>query len=154
MNSIRTDQSRTLWRCWKFLAILVVVIVRIQVGQPTFAFEPLPVVSPIALIANPEKYNGKKIVVTGFVSLGFERNRLFLSPYDAGEFNDNSLFLDLAGVDESLETRWMKELDQKTVDIEGTFYLPKNAAYWSGYPNGIIGKITKMQLHVAYPSKE
>ncbi|HUY26789.1 MAG TPA: hypothetical protein VMV27_05170 [Candidatus Binataceae bacterium] len=110
------------------------------------ANEPLPVVPLIALIAQPQKYDGKRIVVTGFATMGFENTYLFLSPYDADEFTNNALLLDFRSVDKSRFQRWSRELDHKTVEVEGTFYLPKNAAFWTGYPNGIITKITSMQL--------
>jgi hypothetical protein len=43
--------------------------------------------SIIRVISSPEKYNGKKIFITGYYSSGFERSGLFLSRDDAHVFN-------------------------------------------------------------------
>jgi hypothetical protein len=118
----------------------------------------------ISLIAEPEKYDGKTVVVIGYLSLGWERSFLFLSPYDSQEFiTENALFLDLGNAaleprrelsesDKTKRKRWEAFLDHETGEVHGTFYLPKKAgAYWTGYPNGIITNITDMQLRDVHP---
>ena len=40
-------------------------------------------VSMVALLANPEKYNGKKVRVTGFLHVQFEDNAIYLHKDDA-----------------------------------------------------------------------
>jgi len=39
-----------------------------------------------------------------------------------------------------------RSLDHQTIEVEGTFHVPKDAGYWTNYPNGFIGDITKLQL--------
>jgi hypothetical protein len=121
-------------------------------------------VSIISLIAQPRTYDGKNVVVTGYLSFGWERSFLFLSPYDAQVFDSNAIFLDIGNAalghprehreSENTPTKQWALLDHETVDVEGTFYYPEKGEgdYWSGYPNGIITNITGMQLHEIHPS--
>lgn len=129
-----------------------------------WALQPEPVVSLVSLIAEPEKYDGKVVVVTGYVSLGFERSFLFLSPYDSQEFIlANALFLDLGNAaleprrelnesDKGKRKHWEALLDHETCEVQGTFYYPKKeGGFWTGYPNGLITNITDMRLNVVHP---
>jgi hypothetical protein len=115
-------------------------------------------VSLISLIAEPQRYDGRVIVVTGYLSLGWERERLFLSPYDAQVFNDNGIALDVGNValgsppkpteSEKKKIGQWSLLDHQTVEVEGTFYYPgkEKGSYWSGYPNGTITHITDVRF--------
>jgi hypothetical protein len=139
--------------------LLVSSIFTIASRPQCWALQPAPVVSIISLIAAPEKYDRKIVQVTGYVTLGFERNFLFLSPYDSQEFiARNALSLDFgnkvleprADLDESEKAKhkqWEALYDHQTVDVKGTFYYPKGVAFWTGYPNGIITNITDIELH-------
>ncbi|GEM_PF-2878135 len=115
-------------------------------------------VSLVSLIAEPQQYDGKAVLVTGYALLGFEQNELFLSPYDAQEFNTlNAISLDFGKTDGALRRQWTALFDHETVDIEATFYYPKEAgakagsSYWTGYPNGWLVNITSMRLHDFHP---
>ena len=74
-------------------------------------------VSFISLIANPEKYAGRKIWVIGFATLEFEGNVLYLSR-EAAEINDmtSAIWLDVAGLKANPQA-----YDHKYVLITGTF---------------------------------
>jgi len=84
---------------------------------------------------------------------GFETSSLFLSPYDAQEYNTlNAIYLDLGKTDESLQRRWAALFDHQTVDVEATFYYPQKHPEGSygigtGYPNGLLANITSIRLH-------
>src|SRR5713101_3287996 len=114
------------------LLFLSAIFMSIRAEQ-CWALQPEPVVSLVSLIAEPEKYDGKVVVVTGYVSLGFERSFLFLSPYDSQEFIlANALFLDLGNAalkprrelnasDKAKRKRWEALLDHETCEVQGTF---------------------------------
>jgi hypothetical protein len=104
---------------------------------------PLPVVSLVSLISRPEKYDGQRVVVKGYATFGFENSYLYLSPYDAQHsIGENAIWLQFK---ESQFRNW-RSLDHQTIEVEGTFHVPKNAAYWTNYPNGYVGEITRLQL--------
>jgi hypothetical protein len=111
----------------------------------TAAFaEPLPATSLISLISHPEKYDGKKVIVMGYATFGFEDSYLYLSPYDAQHLvKQNALWLNIKGY----QFASLRSLDRQTIAVEGIFRLPenpKNGAYWTNYPNGFI-EVTKLQ---------
>lgn len=71
-----------------FLVILfsfqTISVVSQQKKQIEFVYAP---VSPIHLIANPEKYDGKRIRLHGFLHYQFEDSALYLSKDDADYLN-------------------------------------------------------------------
>jgi hypothetical protein len=87
-------------------------------------------VSIVQLIATPDLFHGKKVVVTGYLTIGFEDNVLYLSQEDArvGNFKNGvwvgyakevSSRADLAEYDEYY--RRLKPYDKSYVSIEATF---------------------------------
>ncbi len=113
------------------------------------------VVSMVSLIAEPEHYNGQRVMVTGYARFGSEESMIFLNPYDSQEFiAENSIFLDTAKSDRAKVRRWRALFDHETIVVEGTFYYPTGAKpreLWTGYPNGIITDITDMRLQNIHP---
>ncbi len=104
-------------------------------------------VSLIRLIANPEKYDGKKLRVIGYLHLEFEGNGLFLhkEDYDIG-ISKNSIWVD---VDiKHPETSSLNKFSNHYVIIEGTFDGHDNGHM--GSCSGSIKKITRLDL---YPIK-
>jgi len=153
-GNVRSRSKRTMGTTGKLVAACV-ICVSVLVATNGWAFQREPV-SLVSLIAEPERYDGKDVSVTGYVLLGFEKSHLFLSPYDAQEFNvDNAIGLDFRKTDKTLERQWFALFDHQTVDIEATFYYPKKNAgpggYWSGYPNGWLVNISSMRLHDLHP---
>ncbi len=124
--------SRRNLRLLAFTAFLALLCLTAE----TVAFaQPLPVTSLISLISRPEKYDGKNVVVMGYATFGFENSYLYFSPYDAQHsLKQNAIWLNIKG---SQFTR-LGSLDHQTIAVEGIFHLPKNAAYWTNYPNGFI----------------
>jgi hypothetical protein len=97
----------------------------------------------MSLITRSEKYDGKRVAVAGYAAFGFEHSYLYFSPYDAQySIDENAVWLEFDG---SRFPNW-RSLDHQTIEVEGTFHVPKGAAYWTNYPNGYIGEITGLQL--------
>lgn len=76
-------------------------------------------VSLVALLADPERYDGRKVLVSGFVTLGFEGSGLHLdkSAYEAG-LRRNAVWLE--------KPKWLsaeaaRRLDRRYGDVAGTF---------------------------------
>ena len=104
-------------------------------------------VSLIRLIANPEKYGGKKLRVIGYLHLEFEGNGLFLhkEDYDVG-ISKNSIWVD---VDiKHPEASSFNKFSNHYVIMEGTFDSHDNGHM--GRSSGSIKKITRLDL---YPVK-
>lgn len=75
-------------------------------------------VSLVKLFANPEHYDGKKVRVVGYATLGFEVDRLYILPcFQKYSIPDSSLWLDIGP---SIEENRAKYHD-KIVLIEGRF---------------------------------
>jgi hypothetical protein len=98
-------------------------------------------VSLIALIANPEKFNGKHVRVRGYATVGLENNFLYLNPYNAQVFGvENAIALDLSVA----QFTQRRHLDHQPVEVEGTFFFPIGGL--GACPNGGITKITTFEL--------
>jgi hypothetical protein len=66
------------WRKFCLISALVFML-----GRPTASNVPLPsIVSMVQLIATPEKFDGKVVLVVGFLRLEFEGNCLYLHKED------------------------------------------------------------------------
>lgn len=74
--------------------------------------------SLIEIIANPERYDGKKIRIIGFMHLEFEGNGIYLNKSDyLNRISKNGLWLSISG---DLEKRGLK-LNDSYVIVEGVF---------------------------------
>ena len=72
--------------------------------------------SMIEVIANPERYDGKQVTVTGFLGIEFESQSLYLHREDYEYYLvKNSLAVDLSDHPEA--NKW----DRRYVTIDGTF---------------------------------
>ena len=93
----------------------------------------------VALLADPEKYDGKVIRTIGFMCLEYEGNALYLHEEDFryGLLKD-ALSLRLS----SAQQKQFKNLSLKYVIIEGTLYAngPERSEY-----GGAIGNITRLE---------
>jgi hypothetical protein len=118
----------------KFLVILLLVF-----GFNSLAFtqnsnvkeEKMYSISLIQLLANPEKYHGKKIHVMGYLNLEFEGNAIYLHKEDY----EHSLVKNGFWVEISNKTmKNGKEINQKYVLIEGEFDMNSHGhmGLWSG----------------------
>lgn len=76
-------------------------------------------VSLVALLADPERYDGRKVLVSGFVTLEFEGSGLHLdkNAYEAG-LRRNALWLDPP---KWLSAESARRLDRRYGDVAGTF---------------------------------
>lgn len=95
--------------------------------------------SLIDVIANADKYNGEKVRLIGFLSLGFESKAVYLSSLDyKHSITKNALWVD---VDKSGE---YKKFDKQYVLIEGVFDA-KNKGHLKLY-SGEIKDVTRIIL--------
>jgi hypothetical protein len=114
---------------------LLILLAASQIGAAIPAssgpntFEP---VSMIAIIANPERFDGKRVRVDGFLILEFEGNALYLDK-DAheGGLTKNAVWIDAPAW---ADTRAQKRLTGRYAHVEGTFN-PRHHGHlglWSG----------------------
>jgi len=98
-------------------------------------------VSIISVIANPEKYNGKKIRLKGYFTYQFEEHMLYLhkADYDASLYK-NALFLFTNK--EFLTEQGIDEPYRGYIVIEGTFTTDKGVFSYAN--TGALEDITMM----------
>lgn len=108
-------------------------------------------VSIYQLLANPDKYHNRLIVISGFYRLGFELSALFASKDDADYFiGKNSLWITFNNKDLKLESpsskfnplRRDERFDGKYVLIEGIFN--KDACGHLGMSAGEIKNVSRI----------
>lgn len=104
--------------------------------QISLQYEP---VSLVALLANPERYDGRRVFVSGFVSLEFEDCGLHLdrTAYEAG-LQRNAIWLDRP---KWLNSRDTQRLSQRYADVAGTF-----EASGRGHMGSYSGTLTQLRL--------
>lgn len=93
--------------------------------------------SIVALIANPDRYDGKLVRIIGFLRIEFEGNAIYLHQSDYEHaISKNGLWaeIDMA----------RKELDQKYVLVEGTFDAGNHGHM--GMFSGAITNIRRAQV--------
>ncbi len=100
--------------------------------------EPVPV-SIIELIANPQKYNNRKIRVTAFLNLEFEGNAIYLSPEDYYHLTGNCILIDPN--DMILSKKQILKLNY--VLIEGKFHALHKFDRYQSF--GVISEITRAE---------
>jgi len=91
-------------------------------------------VSLVQLLASPDKYDRKAVVVFGFLTIGQENNNLYLgkTDYDNALLTD-SIWVDLS--DDMLKKR--NELHMRYVRLVGVFHLGH-----AGHSNSSVGGIS------------
>ncbi len=79
-------------------------------------------ISLINLIATPEKYDEKPVMVEGVFRCEMESDRLYLSNDDYSKrISANAVSLDLADMDMSVNRKQLEQLNGRHVLIEGIF---------------------------------
>ena len=120
-----------------FLAFLF-AIGPLDLAVARAAYKPLPTVSLVSLIAAPEQFDGKRVVVIGFGTFRFEDLYIYLTPYDAEQgISENALALVLTAA----QLKASYKLHHQIVQVEGTFHgsrIPNQ--------NGYIDQITHVLL--------
>lgn len=113
-------------------------------GQSTTDFSPPLIekheefnVSLIQLIATPEKYHGKKVLVIGYLNIEFEGNAIYLHEEDYKHGLDKNAFW----VDFSKEIK-PEKYSKSYVIIEGTFNMNRQGHF--GLFSGTIENITRL----------
>ena len=78
-----------------------------------------PMVSMVQLLSSPDKYDGKRVVAFGFLTIGQENNNLYFGKTDY----DNDLLVNSIWVDVSEEMlKKISELNMRYVRIVGVFH--------------------------------
>jgi hypothetical protein len=70
-----------------FVAQIMLLLFASLAAQKNVPAEPSPAQSFVSVLANPEKYDGKQISLTGFLHVQFEDSALYLSKDDADYLN-------------------------------------------------------------------
>lgn len=107
-----------------FLIVVFMTAIPLQRGLTQ-----TPRVSLVSVIANGEGYSGKVLVVDGCVSIGFERNAVFLSRFDF----DHLIFTNAVRlVFEQGDFEKYSELDGTVCRVHGTFEANEGFAPFAG----------------------
>jgi len=98
-------------------------------------------VSIIKLIANPEKYHGKKVAVTGLLHYRFEDSSLYISSEsEKWNISENALWVNYADKVEVNPLKntptTLKDLDAKFVSVVGFFDM-NNHGHMGSYAGGL-----------------
>ncbi|WP_183562594.1 hypothetical protein [Mucilaginibacter sp. SP1R1] len=100
-------------------------------------------VSLINLIANPDKYNGKKIRVIGYLHLEFEGNALYLHKEDYDHaMNKNSIWVSIGP--KHPEVSNLKQYSDHYVIMEGTYDSRMNGHM--AMNSGSIKDVTRLDI--------
>jgi len=100
-------------------------------------------VSLVKLIANPEKYDGKRIQVIGYLHLEFEGNAIYLHEEDFKHaISENSFWVDFS--DKLTKKQDPKKFNDKYVIIIGTFKA--NDKGHMGMFGGTLDNIVRLDL--------
>jgi uncharacterized membrane protein YcgQ (UPF0703/DUF1980 family) len=122
------------------LALFALFVTTLFAFCPRVLGQAEPFVSLIQLIANPEKYDGKQVQVTGFLRLEFEGNRIFLHKEDyTYNIVENAVRI---GVTKE-QGQDLKDKNMHYVSVVGTFKAGKRG---TSNPNGTILKIAAVDL--------
>ena len=134
---------------------LILLFCGIAWGQKSISSEPYPLKPPslINVIANPEKYDGKRIRVSGFLHYQFEDSALYFSKDDADYLiTANAVWIRYGEkpVMQSIECQGQSKasisdldyLDGRYVSLEGTFNM--NERGHMGIFSGTIENVVRI----------
>lgn len=115
--------------------LILLAVSQIGAAKPALtdsnAFEP---VSLIAIVANPDLFDGKRVRVEGFLILEFEGDSLYLdkSAYEAS-LTRNALWI---GAPAWADPRTQRGLTRRYVFVEGTFN-PRHHGHMGAWPGAL-----------------
>ena len=123
-------RSRFAFVAFAFVALAVAGIAQ---GSPTG----LRTVSIVQLLSLPEKFDGKRIAVLGYLTIGQENNHLYLGRADYDNaLLPNSIWVDVS--DDMVKRR--NELNMKYVRMVGVFHVDQEGR--GGPTTGRLDQIT------------
>jgi hypothetical protein len=113
-------------------------------SYPLTAVEPSPqMVSIIQLIANPKDYDGKVVMITGFLTLEFEETVIYLHRDDSELGNIvNGVWVEVT--DDFRKRR--SEINNKYVSLVGRFDFRDKEGF--GIRSASIGKISSIEVRM------
>ncbi len=124
---------------------ILCVLAIISIGSMTVVVadkETAATCSIVQLIADPQTFDGKRVLTYGFATIGPERNYLYLSREDADHgLLTNAVLLDFPTIKETLRHA---QLDRRYVLIEGRFDASHRDAFAPA--NGGLRDITRFEL--------
>lgn len=104
---------------FRFAFVILAILTISASGLAQDQHPPLPIVSLVQLLSSPEKYEGKHVVVMGFLTIGQENNVLYLGKNDYDNaLLPNSVWIELS--EGMIKNR--NELNMKYVRIVGAFH--------------------------------
>ena len=97
-------------------------------------------VSMISLIANPDRYNGKRVIVSGFLHIEFESNMIYLNETDfKNNLTKNAIWIGITR--EQMESPMMLRCQNKYGFVKGIFDMNDKGHYEMN--SGAMTKIIK-----------
>jgi hypothetical protein len=104
----------------RFVFVFFVILALSACGLAQKRHAAPPIVSIVQLLSSPDKYDGKHVVVFGFLTIGQENDNLFLGKGDyENALLANSIWVDISdGM-----VKQQNELHLKYVRIVGVFHL-------------------------------
>jgi len=117
--------------------LIAVVIIAVAGASPTQNADPAPRVSLIQLLARPADFDGQRVHLVGYVTVGFEEQALFLNPAD----HENGIFENSVALD--LGNKQMPLGSDEYAQVEGTFHAKPVTSGRLGV--GKLDSITKLQ---------
>jgi hypothetical protein len=122
-----------------------------QVDSLSVSDEKTYKVSMINLIANPEKYDGKKVFITGYIDIGYE-SYIFLNKDDYKNRNYSNGLAIATFLNTSPTELIKKRYNHNYIDLIGRFHTPaKNTELKSGaFGFIIVSDIYKIKSFYLY----
>jgi hypothetical protein len=121
---------------------LLVLLTVIVIVSPLLAQDPREMlVSLVQLIANPTVFDGKRVILKGYVVLEFESQHMYLSEADATHgITRNSVWLDVSHVIYAKRAQFHGHY----IFVEGTFSARRRGHL--GMASGEIGNISRFDV--------
>jgi hypothetical protein len=120
--------------------IIAALLLLPSASSPHQTNSPPPLVSLVELIANPDKYDGKQVLITGFLRLEFEGDALYLHREDSEHVLTKNAIWVIATADMNKNR---DRLDGTYVILEGTFNAKRHGHM--GLYSGEIGNIKRAE---------
>jgi len=118
--------------------LFAVIMIATASASPGPRADPVPRVSLVQLIARPTDFDGQRVRVIGYVTIGFEDQALFLGPADF----ENGIFE--SSVELELGKREMPLTSNEYAMVEGIFHV-KSPTTPVRLGVGMIDSITQIQ---------
>jgi hypothetical protein len=137
------------FRCRSLLSLLFIGIMILSINQPVGAdietYDGFIETSLIKLIVNPDKYDGKRVRVVGFIRNEFEDTTLFITKDDADYLiEENGIWIRIPSSQAKSDS--IENVKRGYVRVEGTFRkaLSSKPGLGRGHMGMFQGEITEI----------